>query len=383
MQQRFYICLAVIVAGCIVLFACNSNKLVQQPQVTVSLTVSSARNQKVFIERIAYDMEKIVVMDSAVVVTAKDTIFFHVPLEPDRQYRIKVSDSHTACNFVADAPYIRIKINNINSNYTTIEGSPATSILKAFVKAQREMNDSLHKINMLLDSLAKNINNKSQVSKLLASRNTLSNTIQANNEAFADTVSNAAAFIQVFGAIEFDSRHKELKDLVNNAAKRFPNSPAVAQMKQDALDMLSIYEEEYNVGDSLPSISLPDVNGQPFTTASLRGRFYLLDFWASWYPKTLAINGIKKQVTEAYPPQKLQLVSVALDDNKADWANIIHSQNLNWVQLIDEDMWHGTAAKTLKFDSIPFNFLVNDKGRIIAKAIKPDSLMQVLRKTIK
>jgi hypothetical protein len=64
------------------------------------------------------------------------------------------------------------------------------------------------------------------------------------------------------------------------------------------------------------------------------------------------------------------------------WTDLITKANYSWPQLIDEKMWRGTAAKTLKFDSIPFNFLVSPQGRILAKAIRPDSLIIVLKKVI-
>jgi hypothetical protein len=83
------------------------------------------------------------------------------------------------------------------------------------------------------------------------------------------------------------------------------------------------------------------------------------------------------------PGAKFEIVSVAIDSEKEDWELILEKENLNWTQLIDEKMWQGTAVKTLKFDSIPFNFLVNPEGRIIAKAIKPDSLLPVLHRLVK
>jgi len=366
----------------VILLSCNSGAPVETPQVSVSVSVSTAHNKKIFIERIPYEGEKIAVLDSAVVNTARDSIVFHVPLEVDRQYRIRVSDSHTACSFIADAPYVRLIINNINGK-CIVEGSPASSVLKVFVDKQRILNDSLHKITLQLDSFERNGGGKNRLAGLAANRDSLFKTINANNENFADTVSNAAAFIQAFSSIAFGDNRNALRAVVTKAAGRFPSSKAIARIKQDAVDMISIYEEEYNVGDTLPAITLPDDAGNAFNTASLHGKFYLIDFWATWYPKTLAFNAVKKRVSEIYPANKLTLVSVAMDDNINGWKNMILGQRLNWVQLIDENMWHGVAAKTLKFDSIPFNFLVNSEGRIIAKAIKPDSLEAALEKTIK
>ena len=82
-------------------------------------------------------------------------------------------------------------------------------------------------------------------------------------------------------------------------------------------------------------------------------------------------------------PDIFRMISVALDNQKDTWMVQIRQNNYSWIQLIDEKMWQGTAAKTLKFDSIPFNFLVSPKGIILAKGIKPDSLVYTVAKTVK
>lgn len=77
------------------------------------------------------------------------------------------------------------------------------------------------------------------------------------------------------------------------------------------------------------------------------------------------------------------MVSIALDDEKERWIDAIKKDTLPWTQLVDEKMWFGPTAKTLKLDSIPFNFLVDKQGRILAKAIRPDSLHSAIARYLK
>ena len=77
-------------------------------------------------------------------------------------------------------------------------------------------------------------------------------------------------------------------------------------------------------------------------------------------------------------PANFEIVSIAIDSETEMWKDKIYSQQLNWIQLIDEKMWQGKAVQTFKIDSIPFNFLVDEKGIVIKKAIPRDSVYYYL-----
>jgi hypothetical protein len=97
----------------------------------------------------------------------------------------------------------------------------------------------------------------------------------------------------------------------------------------------------------------------------------------------MAYNEPKKAIKKQFSSDVFELVSVAIDAEKESWQKMITQEHLNWPQLIDEKMWQGIAVKTLKFDSIPFNFLVSPQGKIIAKGIRQDSLVSIISKKIK
>jgi thiol-disulfide isomerase/thioredoxin len=124
----------------------------------------------------------------------------------------------------------------------------------------------------------------------------------------------------------------------------------------------------------LPSITLPDAEDHPFSTASLKGKYYLIDFWSTWCPQCVAYSKAKVELRKLFPPERFEMVSVAMDAEREDWEKELRRLQPSWQQLIDTAMWQGVAARTLKFDSIPFNFLVDPQGRILRKGIPPDSL---------
>lgn len=311
------------------------------------------------------------ISDSAIVVNNNSPIIFNIPYGPDCMYEIKVAGGSRRFSFIADADTVYLAINNANGKYN-VTGSPATTSLRNFLNNQQ----------LCYDSLALVANPQpGDAGTLQERRNDILYRVYQNAFNYADTVNNAAAFIKAFNTIEFGSNYDSAATLLERAVKRFGKIQKLKEMLNDAREMISIYANEYNIGDTLPVITLPDISGREFSTASLENRFYLIDFWATWYPKTLLFNNIKRKIFHDYG-KRLALVSVAFDDDINAWRNMVNTQHLDWIQLIDEKMWRGTAARTLKFDSIPFNFLVNNRGIVIAKAIKPDSVIAVLNKLL-
>ena len=349
----------------------------------VALVVVSPLEGMVYISRIPYSDEKMKIVDSIFIKNVKDSVSFNVPREVDRIYEIHQKNSRWRFKFIADASNIYLRINYFNGK-SVVEGSPSTISLKSFDDQQNQLISALQALQLKRDSLAKTGEHRERVIDSLQKKIIDGLTVVRNrNLQYADTVANPAAFLSVYSDIDFDNNRSELQKLVSKAASRFPSSEPVQKLKQEVADLISIFENEYNIGDTLPSIQLPDVNGNQFSTASLKGKFYLLDFWATWCPNCAIYNKVKKDIFEKLRADRIELVSVALDDDRDNWENVIRRNELNWHQLIDEKMWRGPAVKTLKFDSVPFNFLVSPDGRVLAKAIKPDSLISTIERKVR
>jgi AhpC/TSA family len=377
LRQPLFVYMHLFLRYCAIVFlifaGCKTNTDAHKSiQTTVFVNVFTARHEKAYLIKLAYNNEPTVVADSQTIISAKDTLIFRVPFEPGRQYKIEISGSHKAFNFIPDAKEIRITFNNINGA-CIINGSAASNSLKTFKEVQLALADSIAEIDK--DSNLSG-NKKEQVTGPLLK------TINQNNYNYADTVSNVAAFVDVFGLINFDKNYNGLKNFTERAVKRFPGNKEVLLIRKQSLDMIDIYEKEYLVGQTLPPVSLPDNVGNMFSTSSLKGSYYLINFWATWYPKTYSCIEASQNVLNNYAAGNLKIVNVALDDDKENWSRIIKASGSTAINLIDSAMWHGTAANTLKFDSIPFNFLVDPNGIIIGKAIKPDSLALVLRQKL-
>lgn len=141
-----------------------------------------------------------------------------------------------------------------------------------------------------------------------------------------------------------------------------------------------------NVGEIAPELKLATPEGKLISLSSLRGNLVLVDFWASWCgpcrrenPTVVkAYNDFKnKDFAEG---KKFTIYSVSLDKDVNAWKSAITEDNLNWSNHVsDLGGWQSKAAQLYHVNSIPSNFLVNDKGVIIAMNLRGEDLYNKLK----
>ena len=365
----------------ILLITIASCDVVSNKQVKVSVTLLSGANKMVLLEQIPFENEREIIVDSALITDGNKAVILHIPKGEQRLFRLRVPDSNVKCIFINDALAIDIDANYINGN-CKVQHSPATDILQKFTFEQKSLANSNNQFQHKAELIAKNNPKKNVLDSL--EKKILSDRVLFLKRyvQFADTVKSPALFMAVYNYIDFGKDNAAMESFINSASARFPSYLPIQNLKKEIHSLVKIFTEEYNIGDQLPSISLPDKNGKIYSTTILKGKYYFIDFWSTWCPQCLVYNKYKILAYKELSREKFEIVSVAIDAEKEQWQKQISNEVFKWPQLIDTQMWKGVAVTTLKFDSIPFNFLVSPEGRIINKAIKPDSLLTILAKAI-
>jgi peroxiredoxin len=136
------------------------------------------------------------------------------------------------------------------------------------------------------------------------------------------------------------------------------------------------YNKVGAVGTTAIDFTQPDTTGTPVSLSSFRGKYVLVDFWASWCGPCRAENPNVVENFNQFKQKNFTVLSVSLDKpgGKDNWLGAIHKDNLTWTQVSDLQFWNNAAAQLYRVNSIPFNMLIDPSGKIIAKNLRGELL---------
>lgn len=160
--------------------------------------------------------------------------------------------------------------------------------------------------------------------------------------------------------------------------KRFNSlTPAIRNSETGKLLQDFIAENKIGaVGTDAMDFTQPDVNGTPVSLSSFKGKYVLLDFWASWCGPCRTENPNVVENYNKFKAKNFTVLGVSLDrpGQKDKWLDAIKEDNLTWTHVSDLQFWSNAAAQLYRVSGIPQNFLIDPQGKIIAKNLRGPAL---------
>ena len=136
-----------------------------------------------------------------------------------------------------------------------------------------------------------------------------------------------------------------------------------------------------SIGHKAPDFTIAGIDGKPINLADYKGKYVMLDFWASWCGPCRAENPNVVKQYSAYKGKGFNILGISLDVEKKDWQQAIKADKLTWAHGSDLKRFEGPTETLYHIEAIPSNFIIDPQGVIVAKNITGSALEEFLNKT--
>lgn len=385
-MQKTIIALAAVVT----LASCAQKKY---GDFTVKASIKNAEpGQTLFLEKASLDNPKNIAYDS-VKLTANGEYTLKGKATEESLYLLTIQHKPLLV-LINDNSNIKLSADLKASHYPTFDNSQASTNFYKFVQGYAKQDSALRSIAAQAQMLQRSgtANDSSmQILQLLGERE-----MKGMNDGIGQVISTSTSPALICFALDKARNTMDLTEidsLAKVAIKKYPTHSGLAIIKSQLTQAIAAQKQQQDpaaaaasyplLNKPAPDLSMTSIDGKPLSISSFKGKYLLVDFWASWCGPCRAENPNVVAAYNKYKDKNFTILGVSLDKDKASWQQAIQKDGLAWNHMSDLKYWQSAAVEAYQFDGIPFNVLLDPTGKIIASSLRGPDLEQKLAEVLK
>ena len=359
---------------------------------SVSGVLHNAPSKVVYIEESDITTGKKTLRDSSAIADdGKFSISLNAP--KDAVYNLLLqNDVSQFVTLINDASKINVEADfTKRTDFYTVSGSKASKSIQEYLAKISGMQRDRFNIYFQVDSIKRNNGDSALAQNLNIQEKQISSEEKTFTQQTVQQATNSSLALFILSTYQGMARDPnfrvngftdaEVVALLTDMLNKFPERTDIAGIRNS---VESTIPKTLWVGKPAPEISLPDTEGRTVNLSSFRGKYVLVDFWASWCGPCRRENPNVVQAFNQFKNKNFTILGVSLDrpGQKENWIKAIKEDNLTWTHISDLKFWQSEVVPVYQVGSIPFNVLVDPNGKVVAENLRGNALGQKLQELL-